>query len=383
MAGDGNDSALLAEPVRPTLQTDISPMPLDMMIILFALASIAGLVVMLLRQRTGGHDSETLAELKGQLAQLAAQSGELQKIVAAQMQDTEGRLGTRLENSLRDQNDRTNRSLTGMAEKLAVIEQANAHISALSGQVGELQNILSNKQARGSFGEVQLENLIRDALPESAFNFQHTLGNGRRVDCFLDMPAPPGPICIDSKFPLESYRTLTTANGEAERTAARRMMETDVKKHINDIAERYIIPGETADSAIMFLPSESVYAEINLQLPKLVEESRRRRVYMAGPDNLMLILHTVRAILRDARMHEAAGVIKAEVETMLQDVSRLDERIKKLATHFGQVEKDIDDIQISSRKISSRGAKITQIDVSDGGAPSPELPPETTGHGGH
>ena len=358
-------------------------MPLDMMTILLALVVIAVLVVMLVRQRTagrdGGHDSEALAELKGQLAQLAAQSGELHRTVAAQMQETEGRLGTRLENSLRDQNERTNRSLTGMAEKLVVIEQANAHISALSGQVGELQNILSNKQARGSFGEVQLENLVRDALPESAFSFQHTLSNGRRVDCFLDMPAPPGAICVDSKFPLESYRALTAAGGEADRTAARRAMETDVKKHIADIAERYIIPGETADSAIMFLPSESVYAEINLQLPKLVEESRRRRVYMAGPDNLMLILHTVRAILRDARMHEAAGVIKAEVETMLQDVARLDERIKKLATHFGQVEKDIDDIQISSRKISSRGAKITQIDVSDDGTPPPELPTELPG----
>ena len=362
-------------------------MPLDMMTILLALVVIAVLVVMLVRQRTagrdGGHDSEALAELKGQLAQLAAQSGELHRTVAAQMQETEGRLGTRLENSLRDQNERTNRSLTGMAEKLVVIEQANAHISALSGQVGELQNILSNKQARGSFGEVQLENLVRDALPESAFSFQHTLSNGRRVDCFLDMPAPPGAICVDSKFPLESYRALTAAGSEADRTAARRAMETDVKKHIADIAERYIIPGETADSAIMFLPSESVYAEINLQLPRLVEESRRRRVYMAGPDNLMLILHTVRAILRDARMHEAAGVIKAEVETMLQDVARLDERIKKLATHFGQVEKDIDDIQISSRKISSRGARITQIDVGDDGAPPPELPPDRAGQDGH
>ncbi len=368
---------------RPRLQMDVPPMSLDTMIILLALAVIACLVFMLTRQRTAGHDGENLAELKGQLAQLAAQSGELHRAVAAQMQETEGRLGTRLENSLRDQNERTNRSLTGMAEKLAVIEQANTHISALSGQVGELQNILSNKQARGSFGEVQLENLVRDALPEGAFSFQHTLANGRRVDCFLDMPAPPGPSCIDSKFPLESYRALTAAGTEADRTAARRAMETDVKKHIVDIAARYIIPGETADSAIMFLPSESVYAEINLQLPKLVEESRRRRVYMAAPDNLMLILHTVRAILRDARMHEAAGVIKAEVETMLQDVARLDERIKKLATHFGQVEKDIDDIQISSRKISSRGAKITQIDVSDDGAQPHELPTDRTGQGGH
>ncbi|MGB1669110.1 MAG: DNA recombination protein RmuC, partial [Candidatus Puniceispirillaceae bacterium] len=223
---------------------------------------------------------------------------------------------------------------------------------------------------------VQLENLVRDALPDSAYSFQHTLGNGRRVDCFIEMPSPPGSICIDSKFPLESYRALAAAADEAARTAARRAMESDVKKHIGDIAERYIIPGETAGSAIMFLPSEAVHAEINLQLPKLVEESRRKRVYMAGPDNLMLLLHTVRAILRDARMHEAAGKIQAEVDTMMQDVGRLDERVRKLASHFGQVEKDIDDIQTSTRKITSRGNRITQIDVGEEEAPRPGLPVE-------
>ena len=151
---------------------------------------------------------ETLVELRGQLAQLAAQSGELQKTVASQMQETEGRLGTRLEASLRDQNDHTNRSLTGMAEKLAVIEQANAHICPRSPAVSQLQNILSNKQARGSFGEVQLENLIRDALPDSAYSFQHTLGNGRRVDCQLRMPAPPGPCLHRFQIPARSTAPL-------------------------------------------------------------------------------------------------------------------------------------------------------------------------------
>jgi DNA recombination protein RmuC len=258
-----------------------------------------------------------------------------------------------------------------MAEKLAVITEANNHISQLSGQVTQLQNILSNKQARGSFGEVQLENLVKDALPDSAFSFQHTLTNGRRVDCFIIMPNPPGSICIDSKFPLESFRALTEAADEAARVAARRSLEGDVKKHINDIAQKYIVPGETAESAILFLPSESVYAEINLQLPKLVEASRRAHVYMAGPDNLMLILHTVRAILRDAQMHEAAGQIQKEVDMMMQDVTRLDDRVAKLATHFQQAEKDISDIQTSTRKITSRGQKITQIEVAEERAVSP------------
>jgi DNA recombination protein RmuC len=334
-------------------------------LIIIALTAVILLLVMIMLRRQPAGDDTGLAELRGQLAQMAGQSGELQKVIASQMAESEGRLGTRLEQSLRDQNERTTKSLTGMAEKLAVITEANNHISQLSGQVTQLQNILSNKQARGSFGEVQLENLVKDALPDSAFSFQHTLTNGRRVDCFITMPNPPGSICIDSKFPLESFRALTEAADEAARVAARRSLEGDVKKHINDIAQKYIVPGETAESAILFLPSESVYAEINLQLPKLVEASRRAHVYMAGPDNLMLILHTVRAILRDAQMHEAAGQIQKEVDMMMQDVTRLDDRVAKLATHFQQAEKDISDIQTSTRKITSRGQKITQIEVAE------------------
>ena len=182
----------------------------------------------------------------------------------------------------------------------------------------------------------------------------------------MNLPNPPGPIAVDSKFPLESYRQLIAASDDAAKDAARRRLEADVKKHIADIAGKYIIPGETAESAILFLPSESVYAEINIQLPKLVEASRRAHVYMAGPDNLMLILHTVRAILRDVRMHEAAGLIQTQVDLMMQDVNRLDERVNKLATHFSQVERDITDIQTSTRKITTRGDKIAEIEVIDG-----------------
>ena len=329
-----------------------------------ALIVIIGVLLVMLRNRQPNASTD-LAELRGQLAQISNQSGAIQTLIADQMAQSEGRLGTRLEQSLRDQNDRTTKSLTSMAEKLAVITEANAHITTLTGQVSQLQNILSNKQARGSFGEVQLENLVRDALPDSAYDFQVTLSNGRRVDCFLKLPNPPGPIAIDSKFPLESYRQLVAAADEAARDVARRRLEADVKKHITDIAAKYIIPGETAESAILFLPSESVYTEINLQLPKLVEASRRAHVYMAGPDNLMLILHTVRAILRDARMHEAAGLIQTQVDLMMQDVHRLDERVNKLATHFGQAERDINDIQTSTRKITARGDKIAEIEVMD------------------
>jgi len=343
------------------------------MILILALLGVILLGLVQLRRGRTPENGEDFAELRGQLAQMASQSNELQRLIAEQMAQSEGRLGNRLEQSLRDQNERTTKSLTGMAEKLAVITEANTHISALSTQVTQLQNILSNKQARGSFGEVQLENLVRDALPENAFDFQATLGNGRRVDCLLRLPNPPGPIAIDSKFPLEAYRRLTGAENDAERDAARRLLEIDVKKHIQDIAEKYIIPGETAESAILFLPSESVYAEINIQLPKLVEASRKARVYMAGPDNLMLLLHTVRAILRDARMHEAAGLIQTQVDLMMKDVHRLEERIGKLATHFAQAEKDISDIQTSTRKIISRGDKIDEIEVLDADQAAPAV----------
>jgi DNA recombination protein RmuC len=333
---------------------------MDLILIAVVFAALGFLVLVLLRRSAGSND---LAELRGQINQIAIQSSELQRLIAEQMAQTEGRLGTRLEQSLRDQNERTTKSLTGMAEKLAVISEANTYIAALSGQVTQLQNILSNKQARGSFGEVQLENLIRDALPENAFYFQATLGNGRRVDCLLRLPNPPGAICIDAKFPLEAYRRLTSAETDTERDVARRGLEADIKKHIQDIAAKYIVPGETAESAILFLPSESVYAEINIQLPKVVAASRKARVYMAGPDNLMLILHTVRAILRDARMHEAAGLIQSQVDLMMQDVGRLEDRVGKLASHFAQAERDISEIQTSTRKITSRGDKIAEIEV--------------------
>ena len=324
-----------------------------------------GLCLVAFRRAQPSETGLDFAELRGQLSQMASQSNQLQRAIAEQMAQSEGRLSNRLEQSLRDQNERTTKSLTGMAEKLVVITEANNHISALSSQVTQLHNILSNKQARGSFGEVQLENLVRDALPENAFEFQETLCNGKRVDCLLRLPNPPGPICIDSKFPLEAYRRLAGAGSDVERVDALRALENDVKKHIRDIAEKYIIPGETAESAILFLPSESVYAEINIQLPKLVEASRKAHVYMAGPDNLMLLLHTVRAILRDTRMHEAAGLIQVQVELMMKDLHRLEDRVAKLATHFSQAERDISDIQTSTRKIISRGDKIDEIEVLD------------------
>ena len=228
-----------------------------------------------------------------------------------------------------------------------------------------MQNILSNKQARGSFGEVQLENIIKDALPFSAFSFQTTLSNGKRVDCLVNLPGPPGNICIDSKFPLEAWKSFSNGQNEQDRILSLRKLRQDIEKHIKDISEKYIISGETADSAVMFLPSEAVYAGINANLPEIVNFSRRQRVFMAGPDNLMLLLHTVSSVLRDARMSEATGIVKNEVVKMMDDVKRLDERVIKLVNHFTQAESDLNAIQTSSRKIIGRGQKIDEIEVKD------------------
>jgi len=235
----------------------------------------------------------------------------------------------------------------------------------LSNQVNDLQNILSNKQLRGAFGEVQLENIVRDALPQNAYQFQYTLTSNSRVDCIVKMPEPPGPICIDSKFPLEDYKKFASATNDQEKKDNLRLFHNAVQKHIKDIAEKYILPGETSDSAIMFLPSESIYSEINIRFPKLVNESRNKKVYMAGPDNLMLLLHTVRAILRDATMSQTAGKIQIEVDKLTNDLNLLADRIFKLDKHFDLARKDLDDIKISHRKIENRGNLITSIDIDE------------------
>ena len=201
---------------------------------------------------------------------------------------------------------------------------------------------MSNKQLRGACGEFQLENIVKDALPQNAYQFQYTLLSNTRVDCIVKMPQPPGSICIDSKFPLEDYKKFANSSNEQEKKDNLKLFHNAVLKHIKDIADKYISPGETADSAIMFLPSESIYSEINIRFPRLVNESRNKKVYMAGHDNLMLLLHTVRAILRDATMSQTAGKIQIEVDKLTNDLNLLADRILKLDKHFDLARKDLD-----------------------------------------
>lgn len=323
------------------------------------------------------------AELTGRLTQMNEQQNESQKTVNERLQAQErsltktlderlNNLTHRMGEGLLEQTKSTAKHMSTLQERLAVIDVAQRNITDLSQQMVGLQDILSNKQARGAFGEVQLEMLVTNTLPPSAYSFQAVLSNGKRVDCLLDLPNPPGSICIDSKFPLESFNALQKADNENHKIVATRSFKADMLKHIHDISEKYIINGETADSALMFLPSEAVYAELHSNFGDVVDKSYRSKVWIVSPTTLMATLNTVRAVLKDARMREEAGRIQAEVMNLLEDVERMDDRVAGLERHFNQSVEDIRKIRISTDKISRRGERIEEIQLTDE-SPTEEL----------
>lgn len=279
---------------------------------------------------------------------------------------------------LQQSTEKTNQTLHDLRERLAKIDVAQQKISTLSEQVVSLQEVLTNKQARGAFGEIQLNDLVSSILPPSAYAFQVVLSNQKRADCVLKLPNPPGTIVIDSKFPLESYQALRKASNEREKLEADRFFKASVLKHIKDISEKYIIPGETAESALMFMPSESVYAELHANFVDVVEASYRAKVWIVSPTTLMATLNTVRAVLKDARMQEQAGVIQKEVGMLIEDIDRIDERIENLSKHFDMASKDIGEIKVSSGKISKRIEKIEDIEL--GPQEKPLAVEHLTGH---
>ena len=354
-------------------------MPIDtltLIVALFALALVVGVVVMMRGSQAKAHElaqklGETQAELAGRLAQM----GEAQAAAQAQVNMTlEQRLDAvskRIGDGLNQHTEKTGKTMSDLHERLAVIDAAQQKITNLSEQVVGLQDILSNKQARGAFGEIQLNDLVSSMLPPSAYEFQATLSNGKRADCLLTLPNPPGSIVIDAKFPLESYHALRNAEDEAAKMQAVRSFSADVLKHVKDISEKYIVPGETAESALMFLPSEAVYAELHANFRKVVEESFKRRVWIVSPTTLMATLNTIRAVLKDASMQEQAGLIQAEVLKLLDDVGRMDKRVDNLENHFNQANKDIREIRISSEKVTKRGNRIEEMQLGED-APSEE-----------
>jgi len=260
---------------------------------------------------------------------------------------------------------RTARSLGELQQRLETIDRAQANIEKLSGNVLSLQDILSNKQTRGAFGEIQLNDLVRRALPPDAYTMQATLSNGRRADCLIHLPNPPGPIVVDSKFPLEAYEALRRAETPAALTEAARGMRRAVRAHIRAIADRYILDGETADGALMFLPSEAVYAELHATFPEVVREGFAAKVWIVSPTTCMATLNTMRAVLKDARMREHAGAIRRELSELYRDVERLGLRVENLDRHFNMAAKDIADIRISSDKAARRARRLDNFDFEE------------------
>ena len=263
---------------------------------------------------------------------------------------------------------RTARSLGELQQRLEAIDRAQTKIEKLSGDVLSLQDILSNKQTRGAFGEIQLNDILAKALPPDAYTVQATLSNGKRADCLIHMPNPPGPIAIDAKFPLEAYEALQAANGEREKREAASALRRMVLTHVKAISEKYIVEGETADSALMFLPSEAVYAELHANFGDVVRQGFEHRVWIVSPTTMMATLNTVRAILKDVRMREQAGLIRRELTLLHKDVDRLETRVSSLDRHFGQAAKDIDEIKISAGKAGGRARRLEAFEFEDGPA---------------
>ncbi len=260
---------------------------------------------------------------------------------------------------------RTARSLGDLQMRLETIDKAQANIEKLSGNVLGLQDILSNKQTRGAFGEIQLHDIVGKALPSDAFTMQATLSNGRRADCLIHLPNPPGPIVVDAKFPLEAYEALRRAENPRQLQEAGSFLRTSVRAHIRAISEKYIIEGETADGALMFLPSEAVYAELHANFPEIVREGFTAKVWIVSPTTCMAVLNTMRAVMKDARMREQAGSIRRELGELYKDIERLGERVGNLDRHFGQAAKDIEEIKISSDKAGKRARRLDNFDFEE------------------
>jgi DNA recombination protein RmuC len=291
----------------------------------------------------------------------AKQQTSMLQLMEKRLSDVQLQMNENLQGSAR----RTAHSLGELQQRLTAIDKAQENITKLSGDVLSLQDILSNKQTRGAFGEIQLNDIVSKALPSDSYTLQATLSNGRRADCLIHLPNPPGPIVIDSKFPLEPYEALRNATTDWELNEAARQLRTAVKKHIKDISEKYIIEGETADGALMFLPSEAVYAELHANFSELVREGFTARVWIVSPTTCMATLNTMRAILKDARMREQAGAIRRELGLLYQDVDRLGARVENLDRHFAQAAKDITEIRISADKAGKRARRLDNFDFEE------------------
>jgi DNA recombination protein RmuC len=290
---------------------------------------------------------------------------ELTRTVNERLDAVTQRLGDNMSNAART----TAEGLSKLHERLAVVDAAQNRMAELSGHMMTLKDVLANKQARGAFGQGRMEAIVSDGLPKDAFAFQYTLQNGKRPDCAIFLPGDARPLAIDAKFPLESVTALREASSDEIRRAALTRLKQDISKHVADIAERYLVPGETQDIALMFVPSESVYAEVHELCDDVIQKAFRARVILVSPSLLMLAIQVVQAIVRDARMREQAEVIQVEVGKLMEDVMRLRDRAGKLQTHFAQTSDDVAAVMISADKVAKRGARIEALELQEDEAP--------------
>jgi len=378
------------EPIR------LRSITLDPVIVLLALAGLAVLALIVLavalimhmkgRRREVEAQATELAELKGRLQTFAEISVARQGDVAREVNERLDRMTHRVGSDLNETARKTNESISKLHERLAVIDTAQKNLTDLSSNMVSLQEILANKQARGAFGQMRMESIIMDGLPKGAYSFQPTLSNGKRPDCLLHMPNTRAGVVIDAKFPLEGFEAFRTARLDEERKEAARRVRVDVARHVEAMAERYFLPGETQDTAILFVPSESVYADLAEHFDDLVQKAHRSRIVISSPNMLMLAVQTMQAILKDVKMREQAHLIQREVARLMEDMSRFTERVLDLQRHFGQANADIEKILTSSERIAARGRKIetlefeetapaAEIEHRNGAAPSPTPQP--------
>jgi DNA recombination protein RmuC len=296
---------------------------------------------------------------------------DMMRLVGDRLESMTGRIGQ----SITETTKSTQTSLAQLQERLAVIDSAQSNITALTGQVVELQNILSNKQTRGAFGEARMSAIVRDGLPIGAYAFQPTLSTGARPDCIVHMPNDTPPLVIDAKFPLEAWNAFRGAENPEAARLAQQQFRRDVENHIRAISEKYRIAGETQDTAFMFVPSESLFAEIHEKFEALVARAQKARVVIVSPSLLMLSIQVIQSVLKDHRMREQAHLIQGEVLRLMEDVGRLDERVRKLDVHFTQAQKDVEAILVSSGKVTRRGEKIAELEFEEprGEAERPRL----------
>ena len=308
---------------------------------------------------------KTQSEMQGRMSTMAELFGSRQTELNQNINQRLDGMTQKLGNSLVEQTKSTHENLSKLQERLAVIDTAQNNIQALAQNVVGLQAILSDKQTRGAYGQARMETIVKDGLPMGAYNFQTTLSNGTRPDCTVTMPNDSPDLVIDAKFPLEAWNAIKKADDDRLATEAARQFRSDMEKHIKDISEKYLIQGETQDTAFMFVPSESIFAEVHENFEGVIQRAHKSRVVIVSPSLLMLSIQVIQAVLKDARMREQAHLIQGEVIRLMEDISRLDDRVRKLQTHFGQSQKDIDQILTSTDKITKRSTKIESMDFQD------------------